>query len=164
MIMHCLHLCCPATFRGCLTSETSPVGLLNQPTVCFIHFSSSRLAKSSRAWAPRDSWRASAPCMVTAALMSRFSSSKVCSRPPKAVRLGHGARAQLASCPWSNSSAVPVEHNSHARWYTMAPSTYPRTACTRDGVSGMSVCSQSLTIDIATGLHMSYCSSTQALS
>ena len=45
--------------------------------MCFIHSTSSRLGKSSRACAPRLSLRRSALCMVMAALISRFSSSRV---------------------------------------------------------------------------------------
>jgi hypothetical protein len=42
---------------GCKCAHLSflPLFQSNQPSVCFIHFSSSRPGKSSRAWAPRDS-------------------------------------------------------------------------------------------------------------
>mmetsp|Transcript_11555 Transcript_11555/g.20898 ORF Transcript_11555/g.20898 Transcript_11555/m.20898 type:complete len:210 (-) Transcript_11555:837-1466(-) len=50
------------------------------PSVCFIHSPSIRSLKSSRACAPRLSLRCSALRIVTAALMSRFSSSSASSR------------------------------------------------------------------------------------
>ena len=58
----------------------SPLSPPTHPTVCFIHFSSSLVGKSSRACAPLLSCLASALCMVMAALMRRFSSSMVSTR------------------------------------------------------------------------------------
>mmetsp|Transcript_12289 Transcript_12289/g.44809 ORF Transcript_12289/g.44809 Transcript_12289/m.44809 type:complete len:217 (-) Transcript_12289:1330-1980(-) len=57
--------------------STLPVSVLTYPKVCIIQFSSSRSVKSSRACAPRDSLRCSAECIVMAALVSKFSSSRV---------------------------------------------------------------------------------------
>lgn len=56
-------------------------------SVCFIQLTSSLFGKSSRACAPRLSLRISALCMVTAALMSRFSSSSVSTRSVFHTRL-----------------------------------------------------------------------------
>mmetsp|Transcript_29437 Transcript_29437/g.90071 ORF Transcript_29437/g.90071 Transcript_29437/m.90071 type:complete len:209 (-) Transcript_29437:1131-1757(-) len=48
--------------------------------VCCIHSPSRRSGKSSWAWAPRDSLRASAACMVAAALGRRLRSSRLSTR------------------------------------------------------------------------------------
>ncbi len=52
-----------------LAERTLPL-LSIQPTVCFIQCTSSRSLKSSRACAPRDSLRASAPYLQSAILIA----------------------------------------------------------------------------------------------
>mmetsp|Transcript_27816 Transcript_27816/g.68383 ORF Transcript_27816/g.68383 Transcript_27816/m.68383 type:complete len:207 (+) Transcript_27816:381-1001(+) len=58
-----------------------------QPTVCFIQSTSLRLGKSSRACAPRLSWRRSALCMVICALGIRLCSSSASIRSVFHTRL-----------------------------------------------------------------------------
>jgi hypothetical protein len=67
-------------WTGRYASLTDPLPSSQYASVCFIQLVSSRLEKSSRACAPRDSFRASAAWMVHAACDSRFWSSIVSRR------------------------------------------------------------------------------------
>ena len=57
----------------------SPLLFWNE-SVCFIQFWSSRSVKSSRAWAPRDSFLAAAETAVCVAQVRRFCNSRVSTR------------------------------------------------------------------------------------
>ena len=71
-------------------------------SVCFIHCTSSRSGKSSWAWAPRDSWRASPLYRPCAAWPVKFSSSIV------SMRSGFHTKFSCPrnSRPWESVSEV----------------------------------------------------------
>mmetsp|Transcript_18551 Transcript_18551/g.47703 ORF Transcript_18551/g.47703 Transcript_18551/m.47703 type:complete len:222 (+) Transcript_18551:425-1090(+) len=101
-------------FRTTLASSTWR--LSSQERVCFIHFTSSRSGKFSCAWAPRDSWRASAEWISWEAWLRRFSSSRVSMRSVFQIRLRSVTPTSLYFFMISSTISLPFSRSSELRY------------------------------------------------
>src|SRR5262249_13266255 len=103
-------------------------------SVCFSQLTSSRLGKSLRACAPRDSWRASADTIVAFAVSIRLSSSSASTRAVLKVLLLSRIATRCACSASSITLATPSERSAWLRntpqWFCMFRRRWWATSCT----------------------------------